>query len=76
MKLAFGMIDGPCPTVAEIPDEMRHRLPLITWCAVHRTLRAGSITAHYDLELARIETEGLVEQSLRALRSPNLEAQA
>lgn len=59
-------MDTVCPTLAELPDDLRHDLPLPQWAALHRTLRAGPDNAShaYSSILADLETEGLLRQAL------------
>lgn len=61
--LLFSDIDGPCPTTVEFDDRERQGLPLITWAAVHRQLRAGCGAVPYEACLAEIEVEGLLRQA-------------
>lgn len=64
-------MDTVCPTIAELPDELRHYLPLPQWAACHRALRTRPVgaAAGYETLLANIEVIGLVAQAEMAIAS-------
>lgn len=59
MRIRF---DEVCPTVHELPDELRRFLPLAAWAAHHR-LVCGVFNEPYVATLGDLEVAGLLHQA-------------